>query len=108
MATGRCGSRCTATRRCTSTRCSRCPRARRGDRWFTECLDRWESDGFDYGVVEETNTRTGIGVGGLRRKSLDGEQVLNLYYRLAGAAHGRGLASEAARSWTAHALEWLP
>jgi len=84
------------------------PESDEADRWFTECLDRWESDGFDYGVVEETNTRTGIGVGGLRRKSVDGEQVLNLYYRLAGAVHGRGLASEAARSWTAHALEWLP
>ena len=22
--------------------------------------------------------------------------------------HGRGLATEAARAWTAHALEWLP
>jgi RimJ/RimL family protein N-acetyltransferase len=75
---------------------------------FTDCLDRWESAGFDYGVVEETNTRTGIGIGGLRRKSLDGEQVLNLYYRFAGAVHRRGLASEAARAWTAHALEWLP
>lgn len=84
------------------------PESDEADRWFTECLDRWESDGFDYGVVEETNTRTGIGVGGLRRKSVDGQQVLNLYYRLAGAVHGRGLASEAARAWTAHALEWLP
>ena len=78
-------------------------------RGFTDCLDRWESAGFDYGVVEETNTRTGIGVGGLRRQRDEhGEQVLNLYYRLAGAVHGRGLATEAARAWTAHALEWLP
>lgn len=76
---------------------------------FTDCLDRWESAGFDYGVVEETNTRTGIGVGGLRRlREEHGELVLNLYYRLAGAVHGRGLATEAARAWTAHALEWLP
>ncbi len=78
-------------------------------RGFTDCLDRWESAGFDYGVVEETSTREGIGVGGLRRKrDENGEQVLNLYYRLAGAVHGRGLAREAARAWTAHALEWLP
>ena len=58
---------------------------RRGGAGFTDCLDRWESAGFDYGVVEETNTRAGIGVGGLRRRQLDehGEQVLNLYYRLA-------------------------
>ncbi|HET7823040.1 MAG TPA: GNAT family N-acetyltransferase [Ornithinibacter sp.] len=78
-------------------------------RGFTDCLDRWESAGFDYGVVEETITRTGIGVGGLRRQRDDrGEQVLNLYYRLAAPVHGRGLATEAARAWTAHALEWLP
>ena len=77
--------------------------------YFTQCLDRWESAGFDYGVVEETNTRRGIGVGGLRRRSDEhGEQVLNLYYRLALEVHGRGLATEAARAWTAHALEWLP
>jgi len=78
-------------------------------RGFTDCLDRWESAGFDYGVVEETNRRTGVGVGGLRRQRDEhGEQVLNLSYRLAGAVHGRGLATEAARAWTAHALEWLP
>ena len=54
-------------------------------------------------------TRAGIGVGGLRRRHLDdGEEVLNLYYRLAAAHHGRGLGKEAARAWTAHALEWLP
>ena len=76
---------------------------------FADCLDRWESAGFDYGVVEETSTRTGIGVGGLRRRPEEsGEDVLNLYYRLAGAVHGRGFATEAARAWTAHALEWLP
>ncbi len=78
-------------------------------RGFTDCLDRWESAGFDYGIVVETNTRTGIGVGGLRRlRDEQGEQVLNLYYRLAGGVHGRGLATEAARAWTSHALEWLP
>jgi len=78
-------------------------------RSFTDCLDRWESAGVDYDVVEETNTRTGIGVGGLRRQhDDDGDLVLNLYYRLAAAVHGRGLATEAARAWSAHALEWLP
>jgi len=78
-------------------------------RSFTDCLDRWESAGFDYGVVEESNHRTGVGVGGLRRlRDEQGEQVLNLYFRLARAVHGRGLATEAARAWVAHAFEWLP
>jgi RimJ/RimL family protein N-acetyltransferase/L-amino acid N-acyltransferase YncA len=76
---------------------------------FADCLDRWEGTGFDYGVVDETSTRSGVGVGGLRRLTTErGEEVLNLYYRLARAVHGRGLATEAARAWTAHAVEWLP
>jgi RimJ/RimL family protein N-acetyltransferase/GNAT superfamily N-acetyltransferase len=76
---------------------------------FDDCLNRWAHLGFDYGVAEETSTRVGVGVGGLRRRRLaDGEEVLNLYYRFATPVHGRGLGTEAARAWTAHALEWLP
>lgn len=76
---------------------------------FDDCLGRWDSLGFDYGVAEETSSRAGVGVGGLRRRHLDdGEEVLNLYYRFAADVHGRGLGKEAARAWTAHALEWLP
>jgi RimJ/RimL family protein N-acetyltransferase/GNAT superfamily N-acetyltransferase len=76
---------------------------------FDDCLARWDRHGFDYGVAEETSTRTGIGVGGLRhRRLVDGEEVLNLCYRFATDVHGRGLGREAARAWTAHALEWLP
>ena len=65
----------------------RCPRATTRRARFDDCLGRWASVGFDYGVVEETMTRAGIGVGGLRRRHLDehGEEVLNLYYRLAAA-----------------------
>ena len=74
-----------------------------------ECLERWERAGFDYAVVEETSTRKGIGVGGLSlRAAPSGEEVLDLDYRLTAPAHGRGLATEAVRAWTAHALEWLP
>jgi RimJ/RimL family protein N-acetyltransferase len=76
---------------------------------FRDCLGRWESVGFDYGVVEESSRRAGVGVGGLRRRVLDDQgEVLNLYYRLAASVQGRGLATEAARAWTAHAVEWLP
>ena len=78
-------------------------------RSFAECLERWERAGFDYAVVEETSTRRGIGVGGPSlRAAPSGEEVLDLDYRLTAPAHGRGLASEAVRAWTAHALEWLP
>ncbi len=73
---------------------------------FDDCLHRWRDAGFDYGVVEETSLRAGIGVGGLRRSTDDDRIVLG--FRLARDAHGRGLGREAARAWTAHALEWLP
>ncbi|HYN65359.1 MAG TPA: GNAT family N-acetyltransferase [Ornithinibacter sp.] len=76
---------------------------------FSDCLDRWRGTGFDYGVVEETSSRSGIGVGGLRRLTDEhGDEVLDLCYRLARPVHGRGFGTEAARAWTAHALEWLP
>lgn len=76
---------------------------------FGDCLDRWRRTGFDHAVVEESSTRSGIGVGGLRRGTDDsGHEVLALTYRLAPSAHDRGLATEATRAWTAHAVEWLP
>lgn len=75
---------------------------------FDDCLRRWDATGFDYGVVEQATDRAGVGIGGLRRRDLEGEDVLNLYYRLGLDAHGRGLGREAARGWVAHAIEWLP
>ena len=78
-------------------------------RLFEESRSRWSSVGFDYGVVEETGTRSGVGVGGLSRRGVDaGAEELTLSYRLAPRVQGRGLATEAARAWTAHAIEWLP
>lgn len=71
---------------------------------FDDCLDRWGRTGFDLSVVEETSLRAGIGLGGVRH----GEDEMVLSLRLGRAAQGRGLAREAARAWTAHALEWLP
>ncbi len=73
---------------------------------FDDCLDRWRRTGFDYGVVEETSLRSGVGMGGLRRSAADDRLLLG--FRLARTAHGRGLGREAARAWAAHALEWLP
>lgn len=75
---------------------------------FDDCLGRWAEGGFDRGVVEESSSRAGIGVGGLRRRDLEGEEVLDLRHLLVREAHGRGLDREAARGWVAHALEWLP
>ncbi len=73
---------------------------------FDGCLARWERSGFDYGVVEETSQRSGIGIGGVRLT--DAADRLDLSYRLDHSVHGRGLAREAVRAWAAHAFEWLP
>ena len=73
---------------------------------FDDCLHRWRDAGFDYGVVEETSLRSGIGVGGARRCTEHERLVLGV--RLSGSVHGRGLGREAARAFTAHAVEWLP
>ena len=82
------------------------PSDARAGELFDDCLHRWRDAGFDYGVVEETSLRAGIGVGGLRR-STDRDRI-ELTFRLASTARGRGIRREAARAWTAHAVEWLP
>ncbi len=71
---------------------------------FDDCLERWARTGVDLSVVEETSLRSGIGLGGIRHD--DDRMLLSL--RLARSARGRGLGREAARAWSAHALEWLP
>ncbi len=73
---------------------------------LVDCQRRWEATGFDFGIVEESSTRAGIGIGGLRHDP-DGN-VLTLAYRLSEHVRGRALGTEAGRAWTAHALEWLP
>ncbi len=77
-------------------------------RAFDECVARWSSGGADYGIVEETSRRARVGLGGLSRTLVAGDDVLDLLCALLPEVQGRGLGREAARAWTAHALEWLP
>lgn len=72
---------------------------------FEAQLSAWGSDGFGYWIVSDRATGARIGVAGVRP---DGPGRLNLYYRLATAAHGKGLAIEAARAAVIAATEWLP
>ncbi|XVX18894.1 GNAT family N-acetyltransferase [Actinomycetota bacterium] len=69
-----------------------------------QALDHWAEHGRGYRVVESLETGEAVGVAGLRH---DGDG-LNLYYRFAAAAHGRGYAREAARAVVAEGLEWWP
>ncbi|HEU5485054.1 MAG TPA: GNAT family N-acetyltransferase, partial [Microlunatus sp.] len=66
-------------------------------------LRHWQVYGFGYWVVDDATTGEPIGVAGVRT---DGDG-LNLYYRFAAEAHGRGLATEVAKESVALASEWL-
>jgi RimJ/RimL family protein N-acetyltransferase len=66
----------------------------------------WEEFGFGYLAVEELATGRLVGWGGVRLTATD--RTLNLYYRLAHEALGRGYGRELARAIVAAARETLP
>ncbi len=72
---------------------------------FDRLLESWTGDGFGYWVVRERNGGETVGFAGVRP---DGDTTVNLYYRFAATAHGRGLGREAARAAVVTAAEWLP
>lgn len=62
------------------------------------CIGHWEAHGFGYWIVRESATGAPIGMGGVQAKELDGEPVLNLFYRLTPGSWGRGYAVELGRA----------
>lgn len=74
---------------------------------FEIVLRHWEEHGFGYHIIEPADGGPAVGLGGVRVMA-PGSPSLNLYYRLDRTAHGRGLATEAARAWMVAAVEWLP
>jgi ribosomal-protein-alanine N-acetyltransferase len=64
---------------------------RRAEEWVLD----WTRDGFGYWAVEERSAPGHVvGFGGVRRTLWRGRDVVNLYYRLAPSAWGKGYASE--------------
>jgi RimJ/RimL family protein N-acetyltransferase len=84
------------------------PHARRNradNEAFLDAVQRhWDDHGFGYWTVVETASAKPVGMAGLRHS----EDFLNLYYRIAAEAHGRGYAREVAREAVALGTEWLP
>jgi ribosomal-protein-alanine N-acetyltransferase len=66
-----------------------------------ECISRWIDDwsthGIGYWCISTLNDPQVIGVSGVRVMEWSGRQVLNLYYRYAPDAWGKGYATEVAK-----------
>ncbi|SDY50940.1 Protein N-acetyltransferase, RimJ/RimL family [Micromonospora pattaloongensis] len=67
-------------------------------RLLAEWIAHWERHGFGYWTVRRAEDGAVLGFGGVRHKDLDGEPVLNLYYRFSPRAWGQGYAVELARA----------
>jgi len=67
-------------------------------RRLNEWLAHWSDHGFGYWTVCSSVDAEVIGFGGVRLEEWAGAPVLNLYYRLAPSAWGRGIATELARA----------
>lgn len=70
--------------------------------------DQWERCGYGYWVVRGHDSARQLGFCGIKPMELHGMKVLNLFYRFATPAWGRGYAGEAAGAVTAWASRHVP
>lgn len=68
----------------------------------------WSEHGFGYVAVVEVDSGVVVGIGGVQRRELDGETVLNLYYRFAPDAWGKGYATEMGTAIVEWAAQEVP
>lgn len=74
-------------------------------------IDHWQRYGFGYEVIEEGSSGAVLGMAGVRHERWFDVPVLNLYYRLAPEAWGKGIATAAgqrALETAAHVAPNLP
>ncbi|MDK1326518.1 GNAT family N-acetyltransferase [Arthrobacter sp. zg-Y1143] len=85
------------------------PSRERSGQLFRDFLAHWEREGFGYwAVAERAAPETVIGFTGLQRAVVDGQDILNLYYRYDPSAWGKGYAAEGAREAVRRGRELLP
>ncbi|BCK59147.1 acetyltransferase [Nocardia wallacei] len=77
-------------------------------RLFDQWDEQWGWLGYGYWVVRQRGEATQLGFCGLRTARFKGEPGLNLFYRFAAEAWGRGLATEAAAAVVKWSRQWLP
>lgn len=70
----------------------------RSRRMLNDWIEHWERHGFGYWTVVRAADDHLVGFSGLMRREVDGQPVLNLYYRFRPEAWGTGYATEVARA----------
>lgn len=78
---------------------------------YDDWNEHWERHGFGYWVIRYRDDDAAVGFCGVRTLPMPAGPALNLYYRLAPAVRGRGLATEAATAvidWSHANLPDLP
>ena len=70
--------------------------------------DQWERCGYGYWIVRRRGSDQVLGFSGIKPMELNGLKILNLFYRFAPSAWGRGFASEAASEVAAWASRQGP
>ena len=70
--------------------------------------EQWRRCGYGYWVVRRRGSDVPLGFCGVKPMELNGLKILNLFYRLAPSAWGKGFASEAAIAVAAWASRQVP